>query len=292
MISLPDTVNYHFTPACNMHCKICFAEFNDCCESRLSRHKAVIRAVAGACPLPNRMTRRINFVGGEPTVYPRLGELVAEATAFGLRVSIVTNGYRLVKNSALPDYVENLEIVGLSIDSLNTMTNLRCGRAVNGKTISSEEWFDLFAKLAALNVKIKINTVVSNLNWRENLLPFMQNAGPNLLRWKIFQAMSVKGQNCSSPDSWDHGVTASQFDAFVNRHRIANPLVEDNTLMRGSYAMISPDGRFFDSTTGEHRYSQAIGEVGIEGAWRQIAFSKNKYEKRTSTYSEITKEAV
>lgn len=289
---LPETVNYHFTSSCNMRCKICFAGFNDCCESSLSRHKAVIRAVSEAHLLPNRKTRRINFVGGEPTVYPHLGELVAEATACGLRASIVTNGYKLVKSNTLPAYVANLEMVGLSIDSLNCATNFSSGRSVNGKTISSEEWFELFAKLVALDVKIKINTVVSSLNWRENLLPFMQNARSNLIRWKIFQAMPVKGQNCISLDRWSHGVTARQFDAFVKRHRIANPIVEDDNLMRGSYAMISPDGCFFDSTTGEHRYSEAIGVVGLEEAWRQTVFSKDKYEKRTSTYAEVTKEAV
>lgn len=277
---LPGTVNYHFTSACNMRCKFCFADFCNCRKSNLSQHKGIIRAIASARPLPGGMPRRINFVGGEPTVNPLLGELVAEAIKCGLRASIVTNGYKLAKSAALPDYVRHLDIVGVSIDSLNSETNRNTGRAVNGQTLSAEEWLGLFDKLAALGVKIKINTVVGNFNCGENLLAFILKVKPNLLRWKVLQAMPVKGQNCDSLDMWDQGVTTERFNEFVKRHRRADPVVEGESLMRGSYVMISPDGRFFDSTTGQHRYSSPILTVGLDAALSEISFDEDKFQAR------------
>ncbi len=280
---LPGTVNYHFTSACNMRCKFCFADFRDCREASLSQHKGIIRAIASARPLPGGMTRRINFVGGEPTVNPLLGELVAEAINCGLRASMVTNGYMLARSAALPDYVRHLELVGVSIDSLNGLTNLRNGRAVNGQTVSAEEWFGLFDKLTTLGVKIKINTVVGDFNCHENLSAFILKAKPNLLRWKVLQAMPVEGQNCDSLDMWDQGVTADRFNEFVKRHRHAEPVVESESLMRGSYVMISPDGRFFDSTTGHHRYSSPILTVGLDAALSEISFDEAKFRARGGT---------
>jgi len=226
------------------------------------------------------MPRRINFVGGEPTVNPLLGELVAEAIKCGLRASIVTNGYKLVRSTALPDYVRHLDIVGVSIDSLNSETNRSTGRTVNGQTLSAEEWLRLFDKLAALGVKIKINTVVGDFNCRVNLLAFILKVKPNLLRWKVLQAMPVEGQNCDSLDMWNQGVTAERFNEFVKRHRLADPVVEGESLMRGSYVMISPDGRFFDSTTGQHCYSSPILTVGLDAALSEISFDEDKFQAR------------
>ena len=77
MDSLPDTVNYHFTSACNMQCCFCFAGFSDCRRSTADEQKAIIRAIAAA-PLPSfeQRPRRLNFDGGEPTICLYLEELV------------------------------------------------------------------------------------------------------------------------------------------------------------------------------------------------------------------------
>ena len=39
---------------------------------------------------------------------------------------------------------------------------------------------------------------------------------------------------------------------------------ESNELMRGSYVMVDPAGRFFDNVEGGHTYSRPILEVGVE----------------------------
>jgi radical S-adenosyl methionine domain-containing protein 2 len=278
---LPETVNYHFTSACNMRCLFCFAGFKDCSYSSLDQHRAIIRAIA-AVPSELNVPRRLNFVGGEPTAYPYLEELLLEAHVCGLRTSIVSNGFNLIQKG-LPESFRTLELLGLSIDSLNPETNFRIGRCVRNKVIAAPDWLQLVEQARAIGVPLKINTTVTAFNAAEDLSGFVEKVSPK--RWKIFQGMVVAGQN--DPGSHDWAVSRPVFDRFIQRNSKCKikPVVEQESLMRGSYAMISPDGRFFDSAKGFHSYSNPILEVGIKNAWNQIFFDSSLFNKRTCSSS-------
>lgn len=282
MDSIPDTINYHFTSACNMRCQYCFAGFTDCHKLSTEEQKAIIRTIAEV-PLSSLSTkpRRINFVGGEPTIYPYLDELILEAARYGMRASIVTNGFNLVAKG-LPPAFQSLELLGVSIDSLDSVTNIRMGRSVSGRTISVAQWIELFGEAEKIGLPLKINTVVNAYNMHENMSAFIAEAAP--LRWKLFQAMTVEGQNCHSCKDWV--IDGETFGRYVQRHLRAGiqPVVESEAVMRGTYAMVSPDGRFFDSTSGGHLYSEPILKVGMEKAWSQVSFSQEGFNDRTSSY--------
>lgn len=283
---LPNTVNYHFIKACQMACQHCFAVFGDCGSNRHQEYLSVIRAVAAA-PRPEWMTRprRINFVGGEPTLYTKFDELVQCALDEGLRVSIVTNGFDLV-NKGLVGPLRQMELIGVSVDSLDHETNLKIGRQVKGRTIGAMEWEDLFSEMDRAKIPLKINTTITKHNLEENLSDFILRSCP--VRWKVFQAMPVEGQNCSTRHLWQVG--RPDYDRFVTRHEARGVRVaaEPEDLMRGTYAMISPDGRFYDSVSGAHRYSEPIHEVGVDAAWAQIRFDPELFGERTKSYIEPT----
>ncbi len=279
---LPETVNLHFLSACEMGCPHCFAPFVDCGKISLGALKALIAAVAQTA-LARGMTkpRRLNFVGGEPTLHPHFLELVEYAYLCGLRVSIVTNGYSLIRNG-IPEALGVLELVGVSIDSLNSHANLQIGRAVRGNTITEAQWLSLFENLTKLGAPLKINTALTKHNVGEDFSSFILKAKP--LRWKVFQAMVVRGQNCSGSDHWK--VSRQEYDKFIARHLNvgATLCAEPEELMRGSYAMISPDGRFFDSAEGHQHYSDPILKVGIEQAWKQVQCDAELFLERTRNY--------
>lgn len=290
--SLPETVNYHYTSACEMACEHCFAVFADCTRSKMDSHKAVIRAISEEPLGPGMyLPRRLNFVGGEPTVHQSFPELLEYALQCGLRTSIVTNGYSLVKHG-LPEKFHELDLIGVSIDSLNHDTNIRIGRSVRipksiqRETISEQQWNRLFNELQQAGIALKINTTVTRHNADEDLSSFILKSRPE--RWKIFQAMPVDGQNCGSKHRWL--VDRPTYDQFVTRHVHAGAYseAEPESLMRGSYAMISPDGRFFDSALGSHNYSAPIPEVGVRKAWNQIHFDSQLFGERTKNYSDMT----
>lgn len=283
---LPTTINFHFTSACNMHCKYCFSSFSECNGGvlSLSEQKKLIQAIGSE--LKNKQGAsawRINFVGGEPCIHSCLNELIGEARISNLKTSIVTNGFNLVKGG-LPLNYKDLDLIGLSIDSLDPITNYQIGRFVKDTTITNSDWVALVEKIATYGVKIKVNTVVSKFNHTEDLSELLYAIAP--MRWKIFQAMKVQGQNDVGAKKWI--IDDATFEHFIERHRHKglHPVVEGVGVMRGSYAMISPDGRFYDSAMGWHNYSDPILQVGIQKAWSQINFDANMFSDRTNTYCE------
>lgn len=280
----PETINLHFLSACEMRCKHCFAPFSDCDKIPLAETKRLIRAIA-ECPLshPSAPLRRLNLVGGEPTLHPRFWDLVRYAREVRLRVSIVTNGFSFVSRG-VPRDVALLDLVGVSIDSLVSATNHFIGRSVRTNTISEDQWFSVFRELAALNVDLKINTTVTKSNLNETMSEFICKASP--IRWKVFQAFVVVGQNCGNADMWK--VSHAEYETFIERHKKDGVSVcaEPESLMRGSYAMISPDGRFFDNHSGSHRYSDPILKIGIRDAWKQIHYDDDLFAERTQNYRE------
>ncbi|MBQ3801178.1 MAG: radical SAM protein, partial [Treponema sp.] len=108
------TVNWHFTQRCNMQCTYCFVS-----KSQVVQKKAY-DIILGK--LKDQFAR-VNFVGGEPTTSPHLLALMKDARGYGLKTTIVTNGYRMARDPEFAEkIVRSVDMVGISIDSLNPDT--------------------------------------------------------------------------------------------------------------------------------------------------------------------------
>ncbi len=288
--TLPEAVNYHLNKNCNFRCKGCYATFDDDPSVRgvmLPREQmfSIVEAVAAA-PLPMGKTqRKLTFAGGEPTLCPWLPELIAHAKACGLVTMVVTNGSRCT-----PDYLRRvapvLDWLTVSIDSLDAETNRAIGRHdAKGQPLSAESYAQILAEAGMLRLRTKINTVVNRINHREDMSGFIADSG--IARWKVLQVMAVEGQNDAHMDLLS--VTRDHFDAYVARHhRVAEAGIrvvpEPVTSIRGSYAMIDPQGRFFDSSAGHHTYSTPILDSGVSLAFAQVSFDRMAFEQRGGSY--------
>lgn len=279
--SLPPAVNFHLEKACNLRCKFCYAHFDDDEALRrvqrgLDAHDArrVIELIRSAG------AEKITFVGGEPTLCPHLPELLRVARDLGFVTTVVSNGFKLQK--LLDEVPDCLDWVGLSVDSADESTQAALGRGRGDHVASSLKHF---RSLHALGIKVKLNTVVTSLNWREDMSDFIRATRPH--RWKIFQVLPVDGQNDGRVEPLL--VTRDQFDAFTLRHQ---PLAEEglmvvpesNEAMTGSYAMIDPLGRFFCNTGRRYAYSPPILEVGVETAFGAVRFDALNFEARGGRY--------
>ncbi|MCB9528411.1 MAG: radical SAM protein [Myxococcales bacterium] len=268
-------VNYHLYRPCNLRCRFCFATFRDV-RGRLPleetrRLLALLRAAG---------TQKINFAGGEPTLHPEIGPIIAEARRLGFTVSLITNGARL--DALLDAQASDLDWVGLSVDSADEATQAALGRG-DGEHVTRS--LALAARIRAAGIRLKLNTVVTALNWREDMRPFVRLMRPE--RWKVFQVLPVEGQNDGKVEPLL--ITATELDAFVARHRTLArdglaPIVEDNDAMTGSYAMIDPIGRFYCNTAGRHTYSDPILEAGVEAAAAQVGFRFERLVERGGLY--------
>jgi radical S-adenosyl methionine domain-containing protein 2 len=288
--ALPVAVNYHLNKNCNFRCKGCYAVFNDSPNVRgvmLPRDKmfALVDAVAAA-PLPiGSSDRKLTFAGGEPTLCPWLPDLIAHAKSQGLVTMVVTNGSRC-DSRYLDRLTDSLDWLTLSIDSLDPATNQAIGRNDSkGTTIPAMVYAEILSDATARGMRTKINTVVSSLNCHEEMNGFISSSG--ITRWKILQIMAVSGQNDQHIDNLS--VTRAGFDAFVQRHQSVSLagirlVPEPVDSIRGSYAMIDPTGRFFDSALGGHRYSQPILDVGVSAAFAQVSFDHDRFISRGGSY--------
>ena len=136
-----------------------------------------------------------------------------------------------------------------------------------------------------LRLNTKINTVVNRINHREDMSGFIADSG--IARWKVLQVMPVEGQNDAHIDLL--AITRAEFDAYVARHvRVSaagiRVVPEPVTAIRGSYAMIDPQGRFLDSSAGHHTYSTPILNSGVTLAFAQVSFDRAIFESRGGSY--------
>lgn len=281
---LPPSVNYHLWQPCNMRCRFCFATFEDVRgqlpAGHLPREQSVelVRLLA-------RSFQKITFAGGEPLLCPWLPELVRAAHEEGAVTMLVTNGSRL-RPEQLEQLAGHLDWAALSVDSTSEATHLKLGRAVAGhKALSLSEYEAVAARLREAGVRVKLNTVVTSLNAGEDLTPLVRRLKPE--RWKVLRVLPVDGQNDGKVEPLL--CTDADFLSFVARHQHLEAegvaiAAEDNEDMRGSYAMVDPAGRFFESTRGFHHYSDPLLTAGLRAAWAQVRFSMDRFENRGGRY--------
>ena len=279
------TVNYHLLYACNMSCGFCFATFLDTRESgRALKKEQALEVVDRLC---HANFGKINFAGGEPTLSPHLPDLIRAAKLHGRTTSIVTNGSRLTEEW-LDELAPYLDIIALSIDSVDPEIQLRIGRVEKGvgkEPITADHYRFLAGAIRDRGIRLKVNTVVNAHNLSEELWPFVRDIQPE--RWKIFQVLPVIGQNDTNIEEFK--ITQSQFESYVERNRVVENdgvrvVAENNELMTASYVMVDPWGRFFDDSAGQHKYSEPILDVGVDAALRQVTFDSDRFVARGGIY--------
>ena len=267
-----------------MHCGFCFAPFSDLppLSAKYLPHDDSTLLISLIAQVG---FHKINFAGGEPTLISWLPSLVQHAKSLGLTTSVVTNGSR-VTEAWLDDLAGSLNILAISIDSVDAETQRKIGRTVKGKSpMTRADYLSIGESAKARGIRLKVNTVVNRHNVAEDFRPFIKAMRPE--RWKIFQALPVEGQNDFKFDEF--AITSDEFDLYVDRNRSVyqdsiRVIPENNEEMTGSYLMIDPLGRFFDNTRGKHTYSNPIHSVGVQTALAEIRVYPERFIERGGLY--------
>ncbi len=287
----PLVLNWHLTEACNYRCRYCYAiwETASCgrelihdprqAEALLTELYSFFDPSNRANPLMDRMswdTVRLNLAGGEPLLHDRkLPALIRHARRLGFEVSLITNA-SLLTAEALADLTPDLTWLGVSIDSANPATNRDIGRIDRrGGLLDLDVLSNALQDARARNplLRLKLNTVVSQLNYSEDLSLLIRRLAPD--KWKVLRVLPVVNDELALP--------GEAFDAFVARHRqfAAILCAEDNQDMRESYLMVDPHGRFFQNGRQAgaqgYIYSRPILEVGAASAFAGVPFDADRF---------------
>jgi MoaA/NifB/PqqE/SkfB family radical SAM enzyme len=145
---------------CNLRCQMC----NHWREAR-PRQLTTARLKEILTELQALGCRKVHFTGGEPTLRPDLEELVAHASAAGLRVTLTTNGTLITRERARRIVEAGLRGVNVSIDSPVPAVHDEI-RGVAGAFAESLEGLKNLRKESRHGkLGLALNTVVTRLNW-------------------------------------------------------------------------------------------------------------------------------
>lgn len=301
--SLIPTVNIHPLWPCNMKCKHCFATFAEVGDTLLSSHhlprEEGVKLIHEVLKLKG--VKKINFAGGEPFMLPYIADLVKTVKAINPNIitSIVTNGSIIHQRGikALQQFevdgVNQLDMLVLSVDSVNPATLDLTGRRTGKKPMSEDDYLEVCRLVAEAEIsELKINTVVNEANWLENLKPFIEKVQKvkKLIYWKIIgMARRVDSQpeehyDAFAIDSWEYKEFAkNNGEGWAGKLKV---IYEPAEATLNSYIMIDPWGRFFWPTPKgngiAYTYGKPILKVGLKAAFAELKphLSESAYHSR------------
>jgi len=266
-------INYHITEKCNYLCHYCFAKygleeaFKKEIHNDLSLVKIMLEDVYNYFKNGNKNKAiRLNFAGGEPLLLKKMPDIIKIAYDIGFKVSIISNGSALTQQF-INKNARYLSVFGLSIDSFQEEINHAIGRVNRaGNSIKRKDIIEKINLIKQINpaVSIKINTVISELNYNELMVDDINAISPD--KWKIFEVL---------PNGDAGGkVTTRQFKQFIsnhNKHVNCPKFVEYKDDLLESYIMIDPLGRFYQrqSILNSNIFSEPIIKLGSEQALKQ-----------------------
>lgn len=262
-----------------MRCKFCFGTCSFKNLSSSNEQKELTLTNLKACADAN--IEKVTFVGGEPLLCNWLEEAIETAHNLGLTTCVVSNG-SLVSRHWLKKLSHCLDWIGYSIDSVTESTNIKSGRATNGHALSENHYRSIIEWSHEYNIKLKLNTTVTQWNKDEDMSSFLLWTQAH--RIKMFQAVTIDGINETSSN--DFSVTNEEFEKYIIRHQREGLKIipEYSSDMQGSYLMVSPDGRFFDSTSGKYTLGRAIQNVGFHNALSDVQYDPNLFQERGGLY--------
>lgn len=269
-------VNYHITKSCNFHCTYCFGKFEAQKEPSLDEAKQIIKKIASYFEQSEITNGRINFAGGEPTLYKHLDELIDYTSSLGIKVSIITNGF-LLTPERIRSWKGKVSCIGVSIDSLDCATNIKIGRHFQNNVIEPAHWLELSQAIRECNIVLKINTVVSRLNINEDLSSLYNALKPEKI--KLFQMHLIDGINDIAKP---HEITEYEFDSFCRRHKGFSTITvaEPCGSMENSYLMINPDGRLQINDNGTYKTFGDLNTMSLTEILKTVPLDYGKFVSR------------
>ena len=278
-----NVVNYHITNHCNYHCTYCFGKFDGQKDPEFDDAKQIIDRIASYFSENEITNGRINFAGGEPTLYKHLDELISYTSSLGIQVSIVTNG-SLLTPQRIRSWKNNVSCVGISIDSVTYNTNLIIGRCCENPTASLSHWIELSKAIHECNIDLKINTVVSMLNLNENLSMLYQALQPKKI--KLFQMHLIDGINDQAKC---YAISQEDFTNFCNRHKAFESLIvaESSGSMENSYLMINPEGKFQLNNNGIYQTFGDLKTSSLSEILKTVPINSAKFNSRYKKENDI-----
>ena len=138
------------------------------------------------------------------------------------------------------------EILAVSCDSFNEETNIKIGRGKGTHLETIKKPSQLYKQHG---IKFKVNIFVDQHNFEKNMNQQIQDIAP--FRWKVFQVLTIEGENHSEAtlrDVRSSLISEEDFKMFCDAHKQNNCFVpESNDVMRNSCLLLDEYMRFLNN---------------------------------------------
>jgi cyclic pyranopterin phosphate synthase len=235
----PRSVRISLTDRCDLACVYCRPHKQDGYFEATMAMDAWATMLAG---LKQSGVNRVRITGGEPLLYPRIVEFVAELSRMGFSdVALTTNATRLLALAG-PLKAAGLQRINVSIDSLRPATFARLTRG--GKLEQVLRGID--AAVAAGFHEIKLNTVVVRAENDDELGDLVRWAWARGITPRFLEIMAI-GEGAAMQD---------QLVSYGEMRALIAPLLADDA------PKVDPDrgpARYIRSKDGVHRVGFITG---------------------------------
>ena len=267
-------VNLHITQHCNYHCRYCFAQFREKQDLPTAAWHRIIDNIEAS-----GLVDSINFAGGEPVLYKGFSDLVDYAWQKGFHLSIISNGSMLLDPKRMPPQLfQKFEMLGISVDSLKpaTLRSLGCCNP-QGRVLDMERLRRLIqtAKRENPKLRIKLNTVVTNLNMDEQLSSF--GATLPIERWKFLKMKLFEEGTFSNRELM---ISDEAFNRFLQQNPVKGDASVTEYSLKRSYIIIDNRGNLIDNDNDNYTVIGSLLEEPFADVFHRYAFDRDAYESR------------
>lgn len=266
-------VNLHYIGPCNFNCKTCYFP-RDEFMLKLDAWKRIVDQIVASVKV-----KRFNFAGGEPLIASLefVQGLIDHIRAYGIGVSIITNGYCLK-----PEFIDRnkgkIDMIGISVDGTNDDINRRIGRSTrDGKVLTNEKLYELADHIHSADMRLKIDTQVMKPTCNEDFHDLIRHVRPD--KWKLLRTSIREDVNA---DAKEFVTTEQEFNDFVRRHEDLKPIVEDSEDIKNAYYMVFQYGEFVCVEGDSHRHLMPLMFGDVHESLDKIPHNIAGYKKRYS----------
>jgi radical S-adenosyl methionine domain-containing protein 2 len=272
-----DVINFHLTEHCNYRCSYCYAKFDNQYELKLEGWKKAVDKICEYFKRNKIVNGRINLAGGEPLLLNFLDDLINYIYLNGIKISIITNASLLTKNK-VDTWIGKMDMLGVSVDSLDYQTNFNIGRIMGSKVLDLKRLIDVLNYAKEQGMKLKVNTVVSNYNLDQDIMPLYEKVSFDRIK-----LMQVRIQNNCNEKAKPDEITSEQFMNYTKKITSLNKniVIEPEHDLESSYIIIDPHGNLVSN---QNNYHQKVGSIFDESLEQLIAKAGINYETFSKRY--------
>jgi radical S-adenosyl methionine domain-containing protein 2 len=261
-------INLHLLEKCNYHCKHCFARFDSHKLLLVQDWKQIIDNITKKSHIS-----RFNLAGGEPLLYQGLDEVIEYINTKNIQVSLITNGY-LLSEERIREFKGRLSMLGISIDALHAEVLQKIGRCTKRQEIfSMNRCIGLCKSIKENNIQLKINTVVTRLNLRENIGDLIQTICPD--RWKILKMKQFSSDN---NDNSGLEITEDEFNKFCSMYTSISHVEEPS--LKSAYIIVDSKGWLVNNNNKNYQPAANLLQEDFVKGFDALHLDEKLYESR------------